>query len=259
MRNIPEDNLAYPCLLEFNTWSSWSWFILNTWKECYLVTAKHVLMNGATFLWDSLRCIQPSWDINDDTKRIYDFNIQVALQDNLILLSENHDIAWIKIWDMEEKDWVLKIIYNSHVKITAEADSSPIVVKLETCIDINNVLISNDVYLYGYPSSIWIRKQPEFDYSSPLLRKGIVAWINKKSRTIILDCPVYYWNSWGPVVQVSHIKLWRIEHRIIWVVSKFIPFVEQWKNTKNGLVNTELSNSWYSVIVSIDCFLELIK
>ncbi len=67
---------------------------------------------------------------------------------------------------------------------------------------LKDALVSNDIFLYGYPSSLGLKQSPQFDYNKPLLRKGIIASVNKTQGTIILDCPVYYGNSGGPVVQV---------------------------------------------------------
>ena len=122
---------------------------------------------------------------------------------------------------------------------------------------LQDVLIGNDVIIYGYPSSLGMKEVPQFDYNKPLLRKGIIANTNPNQNTIILDCPVYYWNSGWPAVEIEN-ENWGIRYTVIGVVSQFIPFVEEWRNTKNGIINKEVSNSWYSVVVSMDKVFELI-
>ena len=47
-------------------------------------------------------------------------------------------------------------------------------------------------------------------------------------------------------------------HMVIGVVTEFIPFVEEWINRSNGLVNSEFINSGYSVAVSMDKVFETI-
>jgi hypothetical protein len=34
----------------------------------------------------------------------------------------------------------------------------------------DEILLGNDVYVFGYPSSIGLRKQPQIDYQKPLIR-----------------------------------------------------------------------------------------
>ena len=43
MRDIPDDNLAYPVLISRDNKGVASGFYLNNGKEVYFVTAKHVL------------------------------------------------------------------------------------------------------------------------------------------------------------------------------------------------------------------------
>jgi hypothetical protein len=64
-----------------------------------------------------------------------------------------------------------------------------------------DVLISNDVYIFGYPSSVGHSGQ--LDHTRPLLRKGIVAGKNEAKNTIILDCPVHQGNSGGLALQID--------------------------------------------------------
>jgi hypothetical protein len=120
-----------------------------------------------------------------------------------------------------------------------------------------DVLISNDCYIFGYPNSLSFAPGSQFDYDKPLLRKGIVAGTDAARRTLILDCPVYWGNSGGPVVQVSHIANAMIL-KVIGVVSQFIPLVETWTNARQGIAHNELINSGYSVAVSMDPVIELI-
>jgi hypothetical protein len=65
------------------------------------------------------------------------------------------------------------------------------------------VNVGDDVYVFGYPTSIGLQQSPKFDYSMPLLRKGIVSGVFQKAQTIILDSSVYFGNSGGPVMEVD--------------------------------------------------------
>ena len=46
-----------------------------------------------------------------------------------------------------------------------------------------DVLVANEVYLFGNPSSLGIQEIPQLDPFRPLLRKGIVAALNDKSHS----------------------------------------------------------------------------
>ncbi len=171
------------------------------------------------------------------------------------------DIAVIELGKVDEeyKGEGIKILYNTGVVLTTRGRTGIVNVDaLNGTKLLEDVLISNDVFLCGYPTSLGIKESHQFDYEKPLLRKGIVANIYKNYGTIIIDCPVYYGNSGGPVIEVEQEGI-NFHYKIIGVVSQFIPFVEQWVNTKNKLVNTEVSNSGYSVIVSMDKVFELLK
>jgi hypothetical protein len=120
------------------------------------------------------------------------------------------------------------------------------------------VLVGNDVYIFGYPESIGVSGIPQIDYERPLLRKGIVAGLNSKSRAIILDCAVYGGNSGGPVLQVEELDPVHRQFRLIGIVRQFVPYEENWLNLSQNYVNVTRSNSGYSVAEPVDSLLELI-
>lgn len=267
MRNIPEDNLAYPILLKFDTGVTGSGFLLKTVEKIYFITARHVLfkdeekkireLNG-----HMLELICPPRSTSDSSVSRYIIDTKEAI----ILQHDNADIAAIEIG-------TLKVVQGTSEAHEIESSKGIKLVEKSVTWVVNTVaglttkflaevLIGNDVILYGYPTSLWMQQKPQFDYNKPLLRKGIIANVYPDKGTIILDCPVYYWNSGWPAVEIE-IEIskegYKIHHKVIGVVSQFIPFVEQWINTKNGLTNTELSNSWYSVVVSMDKVFELIS
>lgn len=151
-----------------------------------------------------------------------------------------------------------KVHFNKGIEIVGKGIFNTVSVNAETATKLlADVLVSNDVFVYGYPTSLGLKNSPQFDFNKPLLRKGIVANIYPKQGTIILDCPVYYGNSGGPVVEVEYRPTGN-HHHVIGVVSQFIPFVQQWHNPPSGIVNTEFHNSGYSVAVSMDKVFELI-
>ncbi len=261
MRNIPEDNLAYSVLIKLSNGSSGSGFQLNSGSHIYLVTAKHVLVDKNGMLnADKGELVCQTADINDESTAVYEIDFRILQNSQNIFFHAEKDVAAFMIGtlDMNSETNVFTLTTTPGVTGKQEGNTPQVTVSKQTVAFMENVLVSNDIFLYGYPSSLGLKQSPQFDYYKPLLRKGIVASINKSKGTIILDCPVYPGNSGGPVVQVKHVgKV--IKHDVIGVVSEFIPYTEQWLNLSNKLTHIELSNSGYSVAVAMDYVFEMLS
>ena len=122
-----------------------------------------------------------------------------------------------------------------------------------------DVLTSNPIYVFGYPTSIGMKEIPQIDPFRPLLRFGIIAGTNPARKTIILDCPSYPGNSGGPILEVEEVKPFSRHFQVIGVISQFVPFAETWENKTHRYQNITISNSGYAVAVSMDSVLELIS
>jgi len=256
MRQIPEDNLAYPVLINLPN-STGSGFFLSQNKNFFLITAKHVLCDSNGHLMNAkikLICQTISWD----DRSVYE--LEVDLSKTKPLLHENTDVAAIKIGEFEDTTVNVnrKFNFQDGVKQLRKGNATIVHVNENGIKLIGQVLVGNDVFMSGYPTSIGLKNMPQFDYFRPLLRKGVIADVYKEQGTIILDCPSYYGNSGGPVVEINNNGL-ICEYKVIGVVSQFIPFVQQWTNNQNGLINTEFANSGYSVIVGMDAVLEVLS
>lgn len=258
MRSVPEDNLAYPVLLQCNTGSTGSGFLLRSGSDMFIVTAKHVLFKPTNeLLGDQLKVTCPSRDHSDSGVHRY----AIDLQRNAPVAHPTSDVAVIKLGTMVDTA-------DSMVALTIEAEG---VTKLESsksgmvCLDpqttakpLADVLVSNDVFLFGYPVSLGLAPSAQFEFDRPLLRKGIVANTYVKQGTIILDCPAYAGNSGGPVIELEWIGF-QIKYRVIGVLSQFIPQKLKRYNSHTGKeVDPELANSGYSVAVCMDKVFELI-
>ncbi len=121
----------------------------------------------------------------------------------------------------------------------------------------SDVLIGNDVIVFGYPNSVGIPQQSDIDREKPLVRRGIIAGKNEKEKRIILDCPIYQGNSGGPAVQV--IESWGEKRfEIIGVVVAVIPLKEDTQNVQFGYTNSNYSNTGLSVALPMDFVFELL-
>lgn len=262
MRKIPDDNLAYPTLLNWDTGSSGSGFRMRVETVTYFITAKHVLFDeNGNLRGDNLTLLSQTGDVNDDSTFLISVDIKKLESNGMLFKHSKYDIAaFVEAIHKLEEDNTYKSASVDGVEFVKTGNGKMISVNYKTGVAlINTVLISNDVFICGYPSSLGMKQSPQFDYNQPLLRKGIVANINKTSGTIILDCPVYPGNSGGPVIQVDQIENNKFHYTIIGVVSEFIPYSQHWRNLSNNIMHTEIFNSGYSVAVAMDYVFEMLN
>lgn len=266
-RAIPSNNLAYPVLINIlgKNPSTATAFYLRNDKYLYLVTAKHVLFTEppeSRLRGTKAICLSYPEDISVKNPILIMIDVNSCNDRNLIKYHQKHDAAIIQIGLIVKKsdDSSFSIEFNKGVTQPKGKISPNIVVAyVENIKSFKDVLISNDIFIFGYPISIGIKKSPQFEYQRPLLRKGIIAGKNIKKETIIIDCPAYYGNSGGPVIEVDRISLTESRYLLIGILSQFIPYTETWENKSNRLTHLELTNSGYSVVTPIDKVLELIS
>jgi len=259
MRNIPENNLAYPILLFSDNKSSGSGFRLNRNNKVFIVTAKHVLFENGKQKGTSLEIHCPSGHIDDDSVHIF----SIDLNKTPPIPHKDADVCAIFIAITEEtegdekKFGDYKTSYIDGVETITKGNSTGIVVNASSATKLlKDVLISNDIFLYGYPTSLGLNHGLDFDFTKPLLRKGIVSNVNAKNGTIILDCRTDYGNSGGPVIEVSR-KEEDEFHNVIGVVSKFLTLKNEWINTRDNTTHSENINAGYTIVVSMDKVFEI--
>ncbi|MFO0357608.1 MAG: serine protease [Sphingobacteriaceae bacterium] len=255
MRDIPEQNLSFASLISIGQ-SSGSGFLLNIKESTFLVTARHVLFDEE----NNFKKRDEFFEIASPSSVETDYSVsrlRVNFDSVRHLYSKNSDVAVVEIGKNEhlKSNNTYVITYSKDVVEIEKSVNNPTITIEETISKIEDVIIANDVYVFGYPTSLGIQPNKFFDATRPLLRKGIVSNIYKKNNTIILDCAVYPGNSGGPVLQISSDDRMH-RYRIIGVVSKYIPFAQEWRNNREKLVNVEYVNSGYSVATAMD---EVIK
>lgn len=251
---IPTNNVAYPVLVSNKSGAVASGFFYRGESSIYFITAKHVLLNRESDLLVkriTLTAYGPGLDWTKPT--IIKLDLSKISSENRIKYNDDNDAIVLQIGECKSKD-----------KISAMAGvnfQGPGIVTAapENIRFFSDVEIGNDAYLFGYPSSLGIEKIPQIDYKKPLLRKGSIAQKNDIQNTIILDCPVYFGNSGGPVTEYYQASLNEYKCPIIGVVSQTIPYVDEWQNRHYGYTNRYFENSGYSVVVPMDPVMAIIQ
>lgn len=205
-------------------------------------------------------CLSYPRDPNDAGRIELELDLQELHKKNLVVHHRIHDAAIVRIADivLQEDGQGYKLAFVKGAKKAVNAKSGLVAVNILNTRPFDKVLISNELFLFGYPTSIGIEETSQIEPQRPLLRKGIIAEKNVSKRTIIIDCPTYFGNSGGPVMMVEQVSLTKTEFPIIGLVSEFAPFKETWINITHKISHWEISNSGYSIVTPIDAVLELL-
>lgn len=262
-RDIPDDHLSLPVLVTLDSGGEASGSYLQDTNYFYFATAYHVLFDPATTNLRSKAVTLLSYtaDPTNATPIKIKLDLMQLMTNMCIRSSPGTDATVLRIGKTQTgADGRLQIVtegkYVQWIEGLGKGDIMGFPVsglrKFE------ETLVGNTVYLFGYPISLGIKEMPQLEHDRPLLRKGIVAGKNHVQCTVIIDCPTYYGNSGGPVVQTELTSVGNTSFRIIGIVSQFIPFQETWVNTTHKISHWEISNSGYSVVIPSDRILELI-
>jgi hypothetical protein len=115
-----------------------------------------------------------------------------------------------------------------------------------------DVGITNEIIMFGYPGSLG--KDSQIDRSRPLLRQGMVAGKTDDGR-IVVDCPVYFGNSGGLVVEIDE-EMGKTFG--IGLAVEMVPFVEElWSRQFNTQTGVRYENSGYALVEPMDRVEEL--
>ncbi len=259
MRAIPDDNLAYPVLITLKNGNQGSGFFLYAGNASFLVTARHVLFKEKTddLLDFDAEILSYPKDPNEKGKNEFTVDLRALKENGALKRHLDHDVAVIMIaTDDKSGQKIMKPVKG--VSIRQLAKSGVLSVIEESIKRFSEVLMANQVFIFGYPTSLGLETIPQIDYLRPLLRVGIVAGTNDQTKTIILDCPAYGGNSGGPVLEVDQVPSGAREFRPIGLVSQFVPAIERWINEPHGYTNTNVYNSGYTVATPMDFVLELV-
>lgn len=253
---LSPDILRYASLLSLDGGKSTATGFLITFESnIVLITARHVLFNKFNIIeYNTLIVTTPCLDMASDKKLM----LQIDLKGTKALFHPSLDACCILIGVLEGEantDDIFEVDYHDYVEeidglglniFSTEPDSSK---------TLNNFIIGNDAYLFGYPSSLGLQNDEYFDRTEPLIRKGIIAGVNKKKHTFIIDCPSYYGNSGSPVI----IEYDNGDLMIGGLVSRFVPLEISWTNVRDQITNREYSNSGYTICIPMDVILPMVS
>lgn len=262
-RAIPDDNLAYPVLFTTSA-NAGSGFYYNSSSAVYFATAKHVIFDEKGVLRaPSAQLLSYSRDPKDSQDNLFVLDLTQLQADGRISAHPKMDVAVIKVATIgiappeakvpEGAQWIASV---RGVSTMRNSPSGILGVSKNAVKKYDEVLVGNDIVVFGYPTSIGLQQIPQIDPIRPLLRKGIVSGKNPSLRTIIVDVPSFPGNSGGPVLQIIDQGLSK-RFEIIGVVSQFVPFDNSRFNFSLGERATIL-NSDYSVLIPMDYLLDLI-
>jgi len=193
----------------------------------------------------------------DTTKLLLDVDLVTLFSTGHVVADSVQDVTVVRIGTHFEEQGKSAIRWDPGVVGKSMMTSPLIGVPPENIKRFDDVLVSNNVLIFGYPTSIGLKILPQLDYARPLLRAGIVAGKNETNRTLVIDCPAYQGNSGGPVLEIEEDFPNRY-FRVIGLVSQFVPFAERWKNETHGYTNLTLSNSGYTIVVPMDAVLSIV-
>lgn len=172
--------------------------------------------------------------------------------------SNSYDIAYIKLGNRknDEKTGEILTYFSPGITMKLNSPPTPIVgANLTDIVKYENVGVSNNVFMVGYPMSL-SQNDDNIERTKPLLRRGIVAGKNSIKHIIIIDSPAYPGNSGGPVYE-EDVEIGRI--KLMGVVTEFVPLIEKLKSNLFGYENTNVTNSGYAIVVPFDDILEIIN
>jgi Trypsin-like peptidase domain len=253
-RAIPEDNLAYPILITVGP-SFGTGFLVNDTKSIFLATAKHVLFNPPQNQSDHSQkwsLLAPTATLVAYPRSATDFPARFVLTLDLNKLTAqgdlkghpSEDVALVKLGAYNETPPTAPpqplaipspttpppaasaraISFVEGVTVNEQAPSGLVSVNVTTSAKtFDQVLVGNDVLLFGYPVSLALEPNPKIDFSRPLLRRGIVAGEDVPQHSIILDCPSYQGDSGSPVIEVD-VSAFQRQYWLIGVMNSFVPF-----------------------------------
>jgi hypothetical protein len=255
---LPKNNLDYALRIEM-AGGTGSGFLTGDDLRLYLVTARHVLFQDT--LARLLRS-ETAKVIGREAELRYELSVDLGalLRDGLIRTDRVHDVAVVCLGKFKPSDPSMTMFERRYVKRNDNGKASTTSVPWRALRRYDDVKIGNDVYVFGYPTSIGLRQIKQLDYDRPLVQKGIVAGLCPTERTIVLNLAVNFGNSGGPAVEVEQTEDPAILKYVpIGVVTEYVPMEETLSNVTRKWVYTTITSSPYSIAEPLDPVIDIIQ
>lgn len=255
---IMPDIRSIAVLAQFQNSSGSGFYLQDSSKQVYFVTAYHVLFNLSTNrpLEDSLTLISYRRDVENDEQNILQVSVYDALKTGNIKIDKQNDIVTIKVATVQELDTIGNASVHYSPYAVKKTRSSRITSWFTNDIfNFQSVIAGSDIYIIGYPKSLGL--QGSFDLDRPLFRKGIVAGKDIKYNRIIGDGAVYFGNSGGAVFGFEY-QGPQVSVKLIGIVSQFIPFNDFLYDARGNAKSVDTKNSGYSVIIPAELIIKLL-
>ena len=242
-----------------------SGFIMQASNSVYIVTARHVLFDdtGAVtnwHLWSTRAVVKGFHTISnaaEPSSWSMELNVAALLARGELRYSIPHDVALGRFEDCNPTNPAVVSIDETIVRFTS-AEKSMRPFPASATKKLKQLVVGSDVVAFGFPSSIGLDEAPQIDRSLPLLRKGMIAGVNRSRETVILDLPVYGGDSGGPVMLRESDGITFCAFYMIGVQTQFVPFREIGQNVRFHYFNQNWANSGYSVAEPLDAVLDMV-
>ncbi len=239
-------------------------------SSVYLVTAAHVLFQTkGNQILDSLKIPQIKIHAyspeNEDGRGSLLRIERIGLR--RLMKHPEKDICIIKIGNiLSLPPYKIQLMED----VIAEKNNGDIrALSLESTLMLDEILIGEDIRIVGYPSYLDTKNtqgQTIYDFSYPLVQKGIISGLSNGLGNIIVSGAVYYGNSGGAVfswkkmlyIEGSVVSL-RTDLLLIGIVVSFIPFNYVKSSKPQTYYDIDVSNSGYSVVVPIKYVMDIIE
>ena len=268
--DIPEDYTRYPVMVSLDTGSSASGFYFHDEQgDIYFATAGHVLFERSQDkLAQKLRGMHAlllSYPEENSSHPIFmELDLMKLLQAGEIRVHPREDAVVVRMGTTQQAGTEQKIILMPGVSRKTPggqpASGTLLGANARMIKKFADVAVGNEIFLFGYPTSLGIENYPQIDYTRPLLRKGVVSGKNDDKKTLILDCTTHYGNSGGPVIAVEQSSLTQTRFWIIGMVVEYIPLKStDYYGRERRVKIGRIENSGYSVVLPMDVILELVQ
>lgn len=246
---IPTEKLTSPVLIEIGTEFGSGFMVRGDKGGIFIVTAKHVLFKEGKLKSYKMKLTGhgAKWDEDCNYKIL--INLDSLNFNNYIKSDTLIDAAIIKIGNINDSSWV-KLL--AGIKIEKKCSSVMNYVPISALGGFEDVIIGNDVFIFGFPNTIGLKNIEQIDYERVLVKKGIISGINYKKNYIILDCEVYPGNSGGPVLQINDKGIIGYEFKIIGLIIEYVPFNDSYINQNDKNRQSNFLNSGYSIAIPLD-------